>query len=86
MDEINNKTRDDVKFGSAFVLPREAAARIPGLRVSPLAAIKSSTKLRVVRDLTISSGVNEDIDFSSAPTFEPGHVLRDINWRILYLR
>ena len=46
VDEINDKIRDDVKFGRAFVFPREAAACILGLRVSPLAVIKSSTKLR----------------------------------------
>ena len=91
VDEINDKIRDDVKFGRAFVFSREAASCIPGLRVSPLAVIKSSTKLRVVHDLTFSSGpstigVNEDTDFSSAPTCELGHVVRDIIWRILYLR
>ena len=32
------------------------------------------------------TGVNENIDFSSAPTCELGHVLRDIIWHILYLR
>ena len=32
------------------------------------------------------TGVNEDTDFSSAPTCELGHVQRDIMWRILYLR
>ena len=46
VDEITDKIRDDVKFGRAFVFPREAAACILGLRVSPLAVIKSSTKLR----------------------------------------
>ena len=90
VDEIADKIRDDVKFGRAFVLPREAAARIPGMRVSPLAVTKSSTKLRVVHDLTFSSGpstigVNEDTDFSSASTCELGHELRDIIWRIMYL-
>ena len=46
---------DNVKFGPAFVFPREAAACIPGLRVSPLAVIKSSTKLRVVHCLLYTS-------------------------------
>ena len=32
------------------------------------------------------TGVNEDTDFSSGTTCELGHVLRDIIWRILYLR
>ena len=32
------------------------------------------------------TGVNEDTDFSSVPTCELGHVLRDIVRRILYLR
>ena len=91
MDEIANKIRDDVKFGRAFVFHREAAACIPRLLVSPLAVIKSSTKLRAVHDLTLSSGpsmtgVNEDSDFSSASTCELGHVLRDIIWYVLYLR
>ena len=90
MDEITNKIRDDVRFGRAFVFPRESGARIPRLLVSPLAVIKSSTKLCVVHDLTFSSGpsmtgVNEDTDFSSAPACELGHVLRDIIWCILYL-
>ena len=90
VDEITEKIRDDVKFGRAFVFPREAADCIPGLRVSPLAVIKSTTKLRVVHDSMFSSGpstigVKKDTDFSSAPTCEVGHVLRDIIWRILYL-
>ena len=45
----------------------------------------------MVLDLSFSNGplltgVNEDSDFPSAPTCELGHVLRDIIWRILYLR
>ena len=80
-----------LKIGRAFVFPRETAACVPGLRVSTLAVPKSSTKLRVVHDLTFSSGpsmtcVNEDTGFSSAFTCELGHVLRDIIWHVLYLR
>ena len=91
VDEISDKIRVDVRFGRAFVSPRDAAPCLPGLRVSPLAVIKSSTKLRVVHDLTFSSSpstisVNEDTEFSSAPKCELGHVLRDIMWRIRNLR
>ena len=89
VDEITNQIRDDVKFGRASVF-REAAACIPGLRVSPLTVINFSRKLRVVHDLTFSSGpsmtgVNEDSKVSSAPTRELVHVVRDTLWRILYL-
>ena len=86
VDEITNTIRKDVRFGHAFVLPREAAARIPGLRVSPLAVIQSRRKLRLMQDLTFSCGqsttvVDEDTAFSSAPTCEIGHVPRDFIWR-----
>ena len=91
VDEITNKIRDDVRFGRAFVSPRDAAARIPGLRVSPQALSKSSTKVRVWHDLTFScvtpmTGVNEDTDYSLAPTCDHGHALRDIIWRTPYMR
>ena len=91
VDAITNKIRDDVRFGRAFVSPRDAAARIPRLRVSPQASSKSSTKVRVWHDLTFSSvtpmtGVNEDTDYSLAPTCDHGHALRDIIWRTPYMR
>ena len=53
VDDFTDKIRDDVRFGCAFVFPREAAACLPGVRVSPLAVIKSSTKLSVVHDFIV---------------------------------
>ena len=86
VNEITNKTRDDVKFGPAFVFLQRGGDMFTG--AARLAAGSNQiqyhgTRLRVVNDLTFSSGpsmtgVNEDTNFWSAPTRELGHVLRDI--------
>ena len=91
VDRIVAKIAEDVKFGHAFVFPIRAAASIPGLRLSPLGVVVSTSKVRVIHDLTFSSfpsgpGVNSDTDFDTAPPCKLGHVLRDVIWRILYLR
>ena len=65
------------------------ASRIPGLRVSPVGVAVSATKVRIIHDLTMAfsnPGVNGDTNFESAPKCKLGHVLRDIVWRILFLR
>ena len=56
-----------------------------------MAVVVSPSKTRITHDLTFSISssarrVNADIDFEKAPPVELGRVLRDINWRILYLR
>lgn len=86
--ESLEKIAEDVALGRAFVFPREVAAQIPGLRVSPLTVAESPSKIRICHDLTnasAGSGVNEDTDRSVIPECKIGHVLRDVVWRILFL-
>ena len=90
-DSILAKIFDDVRFGRAFIFPRSEAHTIPGLRLSPLAVVVSPSKTRIIHDLTFSlsqyaHSVNADTDFEQAPPVVLGRVLRDIIWRILYLR
>ena len=90
-DEIANKIGRHIRLGRALVFAREATFRVPGLRVSALGAMTSTTKFRVVHGLPFSSGpstagVQKDTDFPSATTCELGRVLRNIVWRILHLR
>ena len=83
------KVAEDVRLGRAFIFPREMASRIPGLRVSPVGVAVSATKVRIIHDLTMAfsnPGVNGDTNFESAPKCKLGHLLRDIVWRILFLR
>ena len=83
------KVAEDVRLGRAFIFPREMASHIPGLRVSPVGVAASATKVRIIHDLTMAfsnPGVNGDTNFESAPKCKLGHVLRDIVWRILFLR
>ena len=83
------KVVEDVRLGRAFIFPREMALRIPGLRVSPVGVAVSATKVRIIHDLAMTfsnPGVNGDTNFESAPKCKLGHVLRDIVWRILFLR
>lgn len=86
--EILEKIKQDLLLGRAFVFPREAAAQIPGLRISPLTVAVSATKNRICHDLSNAAsgkGVNEDTNTSALPEYKIGHVLRDVIWRILYL-
>ena len=49
----------------------------------------SATKVRIIHDLTMefsNPGVKGDTNFESAPKCKLGHVLRDIVWRIFFLR
>ena len=67
-----------------------SAFDIRGLRVSPLAVVLKP-KFRILHDLTFAragghSSVNDVTDFSSAPSCELGHVLRDVLLRVLVLR
>ena len=83
------KVAEDVRLGRAFIFPREMASRIPGLRVSPVGVAVSAIKVRIIHDLTMAfsnPGVNGDTNFESTPKCKLGHVLRDIVWRILFLR
>ena len=80
---------EDVRLGRALIFPREVASRIPGLRVSPVGVAASATKVRIIHNLTMAfsnPGANGDTDFESAPKCKLGDVLRDIVWRILFLR
>ena len=57
------------------------ASRIPGLRVSPVRVAISTTKVRIIHDLTMAfsnPGVNGDTNLESAPKCELDHVLRGI--------
>ena len=90
-DDVRTKIVDDIRLSRALVFPRELAHRIPGLRLSPLGAVVSPKKTRIIRDLSFdfhgsTTSVNEDTDFSSAPKVKLQHVLRNFVWRILYLR
>ena len=76
---------------TCIVFPRNSAAFIPGLRLSPLGVAVSPTKNRIIHDLTFTvspgaSGVNANTDFESATKLRLGRVRRDIVWRILFLR
>ena len=76
--------------GRALVFKLSSASDIPGLRVSPLAVVLKP-KFRIIHDLTFAragghSSVNDDTDFSSAPSCELGHVFRDVLLRVLFLR
>ena len=46
------KVVEDIRLGRAFIIPREVASRIPGLRVSPVGVAVSATKVRIIHDLT----------------------------------
>lgn len=50
-DLIQNKIKEDARYGRAFVFPRAAAKRIPGLRVSPLGVVVNPKKARIINDL-----------------------------------
>ena len=83
------KVVEDVRIVRGFIFPREVASRIPGLRVSPVGVAVSATKIRTIHVLTMAfsnPGVNGDTDYESAPKCKLGHVLRDIFWRICFLR
>ncbi|CAN0309529.1 unnamed protein product, partial [Scytosiphon promiscuus] len=74
---VLSKIYDDVRLGRAFVLPRASASLIPGLRISPLGAVVSPDKVRIIHDLSFdfsgrSPSVNSDTDFASAPPVELG--------------
>ena len=78
----------DVVHGRALVFKLSSTSDIRGLRVSPLAVVP---EFRIIHDLTFAragghSSVNDDADFSSAPSCELGHVLRDVLLRVLFLR
>lgn len=60
------------------------------MTLSPLGVVITS-KLRIIHDLSFLHGnskhsVNADTDFESAPQCNLGHVLRNVVWRVLYLR
>ena len=80
----------DVVHGCALVFKLGSASGIPGFRVSPLAVVLEPT-FRIIHDLTFAragdhSSVNDDTDFSSAPSCELGLMLRDVLLRLLFLR
>jgi len=79
---MRQKVYDDVRLGRAVVLPRSAARAISGLRLSPLGAVVSPAKVRIIHDLPFNLGFprqsQEDNDFESAPVVKLQHVLRDV--------
>ena len=87
---VHQKIYADVVHGRVFVFKLSSASDIPGLRVSPLAVVRTP-KFRIIHDLTFAragghSSVNDDTDFSSAASCELGHVFRDVLLRVLFLR
>ena len=89
--DLVNKIHEDVRFGRALVIPLRVANAILGLRLPPLAVVASTSRTRIIHDLTFASspschGVNADTDFATAPPCRRGHVLRDVVRRIAYLR
>lgn len=63
----------------AFVFPEEVDSRISVIRISPLMAVKSPSKLRIGHHLTkVSSGtsVNEDTGTSVLPVCQVEYVVR----------
>ena len=79
--EIFANIREDVLMGRAFVFPREAVAKIVGIRVSPMTVAVSTSKVRICHDpsnAVSGRGVNEDTDTLAVPECKIGHVLRDV--------
>ena len=71
-DIILAKIFDDIRFGRSIIFPRTEAHTIPDLRLSPLAVVVSTSKTRIIHDLTFSSSqyarsVNADTDFAQPP-------------------
>ena len=86
--QISDKIVEDVMNGRAFVFPRTGAYHIPGILISPLTVVESTSKTRICHDLTNArsgSSVNEDTDTGFFPDCKIGHVLRSVVWRILFL-
>ena len=80
----------DVVHGRALVFRLTSASDIRGLRVPSLAVVLKP-KFCIIDDLTFArtgghSSITNDTDLSSAPSCEPGHVLRDVLLRVLFLR
>lgn len=64
---------------------------VPGLRLSPMGVVVRPSKTRIIHDLSFTSStfagsVNADTAVGSALDVELGRVLRDVVWRILFLR
>ena len=53
-----------------------------------MAVVASTSKTRAIHYITFASSPlsPEDTDFSTAPPYQLGHVLREVVWRKLYLR
>ena len=76
--------------GCALVLDLRGVSNILGLRLSPLAVVLKHM-FRIIHDLTFARAgrrpsINGDINFSTAPRGDLGHVLRDVLLRVLFLR
>ena len=90
-DTILSKIFDNVRFRRAFIFPRSEAHSIPDLRLSPSAVVLAPSKTRIIHDLMFSysryaRSVSADTDFAQPSPVELGRVLRNIIWRILYMR
>ena len=87
---VHQNTCADVVHSRALALRLSSASDIRGLRVLPL-AVALKPKFRMIYDLRFAragghSSVNDDIGFSSAPSCNLGHVLRDVLLGVLFLR
>ena len=56
-EKVRQRVYDDVRLGRAVVFPRSAARMISGLRLSPLGAVVSPAKVRIIHGLSFNSGV-----------------------------
>ena len=88
--DVHKKICSDVVHGLALVLDLPRVTDVLGLRLSPLAVVLKP-KFRIIHDLAFAraggrSSVNGDIDLSSAPCCELGHVLRDVLLRVSFFR
>ena len=82
MGAIRAKLFQDIINGRALAFDPSSVFDIRGLRNSPLGAVESR-KRRIIYDWTFAedrfgASVNNDTDYSTAPSCELGHVFGDV--------
>ena len=80
----------DVACGRAVVFPKTYTGQVPGLRVSPVGAIKEREDIRVVHDMTFENrdeqgecSVNATTDWQEIPECAFAGVMREVLLRFL---